>query len=285
LSETGRAVLKQGVTHETVTLNNKKIRRVNVGRGRVFSDGGCFSPGYCRRGSQMRGVNHGGLQRGTGLCGRPIPWGNVGTFAAGPGELNDMGLFKNEDKYNAEILKVSQKTGVPVSIIKGFAAMESGFAANAYRDEPQIKDASYGLMQILYRTAKGMGYAGTPENLSSPETNLYYGTLFIKNLLSKYSDLSDAIASYNMGHPRPASKTTPLIERIYGRPSSTWRYANQPYVDRVSSYIAYYQTYERPDPVRRAKIADLIKKKTMDIARGMLRNPLFPFAGGPASEV
>lgn len=188
-------------------------------------------------------------------------------------------LFQNESTYNAEFLKASQATGVPVSVIKGVAAVESAFNAKAFRDEPKIGDASYGLMQILYKTAKGMGYQGAPAGLADPAVNALYGAKYLRGLLAKHSDLSAAVASYNMGFPRRAHATTPTIVGIYGQPQPDWIYANEPYVRRVLAYIAYYQTFERPDEKKRAVILDLIKKKDLATPRAMLQNPLFPSSG------
>jgi soluble lytic murein transglycosylase-like protein len=170
-------------------------------------------------------------------------------------------LFPRENEFNKEVLAASQATGVPVSVIKGFIGLESAFNPNAYREEKHISDASYGLMQILYKTAKGVGYAGEPKGLLAPAASILYGAKFLRGLLQRYPNVLDAIASYNMGHPRKASATTPTIVGIYGKPGPDWVYANQPYVDRVASYIAYYQALEKADASRAAVVLDLIKKK------------------------
>lgn len=194
-------------------------------------------------------------------------------------------LFAREKEFNREILAASQATGVPVSVLKGFIAAESAFNPKAYRAEPQIGDASYGLSQILYRTAKGLGYPGEPAALADPSVNTLYGAKYIRLQLERYPDLTQSIASYNMGFPRRAGATTPAIIRIYGEPRPEWVYANQPYVDRVASFVAYYQALEKPDLARAAKVEALIKKKDTISARAFLKNPLFPsgVAAPPAS--
>lgn len=58
--------------------------------------------------------------------------------------------------------------------------IESSFRPSAYRAEPQIGDASYGLMQILSRSAADRGYDGPPEGLFDPETNIRYGMAHLK---------------------------------------------------------------------------------------------------------
>jgi soluble lytic murein transglycosylase-like protein len=175
--------------------------------------------------------------------------------------MNELKLFENEDKFDNEILKVSQEENVPFALLKGIIALESNFNPKEYKYEPHIKDASYGLMQILYKTAKGLGFKGQPYELYDPYTNIKYGAKYIKNLMTKYNNIYDIIASYNMGFPRPASKTTPLIIKIYGEPKPDWIYANQPYVDRVASYTAFYQAKYIKDFNTAQKIFDAIKKK------------------------
>ena len=187
-------------------------------------------------------------------------------------------LFANEDKYNHEILQASQEEKVPYSVLKGFFALESAFDAKSYRaekyDNPAKNDASYGLAQVLYRTAVGLGYTGTPEGLFDPYTSAKYGARFIANLHKQYSELSDVIASYNMGTPRAASETTSRIISIYGVPGADWDYANQPYVDRVSAYISYYQAKERNDLEAAARIETLIKKKAIPSRRAIWKKLL-----------
>lgn len=202
-------------------------------------------------------------------------------------------LFQNENAFNREFLAASQAAGVPVSLLKGFAAVESAFNPKAILGEPSHNDASRGLLQILFTTAKGVGYKGTPDGLFDPATNLQFGALFIRKLLQKYPNLLDVIASYNAGFPRPASGTTPTIIRIYGKPLADWRYANQPYVDRVAAHVAYYQALEEADPDRARTVEALIKKKVLGMARGLLLNlssaslvarALAPSSSSPSAE-
>lgn len=172
-----------------------------------------------------------------------------------------MSLFADENKFDHEILRAANATGVPVAVLKGLIGVESAFKPKAFRAEPQINDASRGLMQILYRTAKAVGYTGTEEGLFDPTANVLHGAKFFRDLMLKHKNLPAAVASYNMGYPRPASKTTPTIIKIYGTPAPDWTYANQPYVNRVLAYIAYFQTFEKNDAQARAALLDLIKKK------------------------
>lgn len=69
--------------------------------------------------------------------------------------------------------------GLDVGDVLAFIAVESAFKPTAYRWEPLKLDASYGLMQIMYKTAQWLGYPGAPEGLYDPETNIYWGMRYI----------------------------------------------------------------------------------------------------------
>ena len=50
--------------------------------------------------------------------------------------------------------------------------IESNFNIYAYRKEVKVNDVSYGLTQVLFKTAKDRGYNGTEEQLFEPEINI-----------------------------------------------------------------------------------------------------------------
>lgn len=89
---------------------------------------------------------------------------------------------------------------VPPDWIQGFISIESNWNPNAYRAEPQINDASYGLMQLLYSTAQGLGYSGDASGLYDPATNIDLGTKLIAQLIGQHGMNPQAVASaYNSG--------------------------------------------------------------------------------------
>jgi hypothetical protein len=197
-----------------------------------------------------------------------------------------MTLFPHENDFNHEMLRASQEEGTPLSVLKGFFALESQFNPKSYRAEPEINDASYGIAQILFKTAQKLGYSGTPEGLYDPYTSAKYGAKFLAQLHRQYPDNLDVIAAYNAGYPRPISATTAYIANLYKYPISYktnppagWVYANQCYVDRVAAYIAYYQAVERNDLATANTIAGILRQKSnwpaefgkYTIARGYLR--------------
>lgn len=103
-----------------------------------------------------------------------------------------------DDLINA----ASVKYGVPVPWIQAVIQTESSWNPQAYRAEPQIGDASYGLMQLLYRTAQGLGFAGPADKLFDPAINIDLGTKLLSQLRARWGDDFRAIYSaYNSGSP------------------------------------------------------------------------------------
>lgn len=84
--------------------------------------------------------------------------------------------------------------------------IESSFNPGAYRAEPQLGDASYGLMQILSSTAADRGYSGPVDGLFDPETNIRLGMRQLKwswDYLARKRGVppspAEWIGSYNAG--------------------------------------------------------------------------------------
>lgn len=84
--------------------------------------------------------------------------------------------------------------------------IESDFDPNAYRAEPQIGDASYGLMQVLTGTAADMGYRGDPSGLFDPQTNIRVGMSYMRWIwdylareLGRDPTEAEWISAYNNG--------------------------------------------------------------------------------------
>jgi len=102
--------------------------------------------------------------------------------------------------YDDIIAKYALQYNVPEPWIRAVIATESSWNVNAYRAEPSIGDASYGLMQLLYRTAAGLGYSGDPVGLYDPDTNIGLGTQLLSQLRAKWGDDVQAVYSaYNSG--------------------------------------------------------------------------------------
>lgn len=127
--------------------------------------------------------------------------------------------------------------GVEEKLIRAIIKKESDFQPMVMRFEPGLMNeewyldlltdsektkkiyySSIGYMQVLYGSAKIMGYRGTPHGLLDVNVNLSYGTKYLSKLLGRYKKIDDAVSAYNAGLPRKNADGT---------------YRNQAYVDAV----------------------------------------------------
>lgn len=126
------------------------------------------------------------------------------------------------------------------ALTKALIRAESAFDPQAFRPEPAIGDASRGLLQLLGRTARALGYGGLlgddtthTGGLYDPATNLEYGLrLLVQNLQQSRGDVAAAVSAYNAGW----SPTRPWD----GKRTATGVFVNQPYVDRVLRFFHDY---------------------------------------------
>ncbi len=143
--------------------------------------------------------------------------------------------------HRSLIMSQGVKSGIEAAIIAAIISAESGGDATRTRWEANVEDYSYGLMQIRWTTAKWLGYGGSRDGLLKPSDNISYGVKYLKYQYDRYGDLVDAIAAYNSGTVRRSGSG----------------YANQSYVDRVTSRIErfrdllrwYYPGYDSVFPL------------------------------------
>lgn len=158
--------------------------------------------------------------------------------------------WANQDAYASAIESHAGDNGVPIELAYGLIAQESGFNATAIRQEPNYKcastgvtgDASYGLVQVLYCTARGMGYAGAPAGLFDVDTNVQLGMTLLGQLLQSHAgDVGAALSAYNGGDRHSIG---------YGARRADGTFANQKYVDNILNNAAYFSSYlaERDAP-------------------------------------
>lgn len=160
--------------------------------------------------------------------------------------------FSSNTLHDEEIDKLlclyGKKYHIKKLLLKAVMIIESSGDERAYRFEPQFwtrylknnpewKDknpaevsASFGLFQLMYTTAHGLGFRGTGEDLYNPAINIELGAKLVRNLLDKVRDkhsylntnlwdIEIALAWYNGG-----SKNNPSPEG---------KLRNQRYVTRV----------------------------------------------------
>ena len=111
--------------------------------------------------------------------------------------------------YEDIIASAAKQNRLDPNLIKAFIRTESNWMPNAERAEPQIKDKSYGLMQVLLGTARSVANNSsiTPTQLKQPTLNILIGSKYIRMQMDKYS-FDDAISAYNAGRPLYSSLPT-----------------------------------------------------------------------------
>lgn len=103
------------------------------------------------------------------------------------------------DRFYTLITESALRHQVSQSYLQAIIHQESGGNPRALRLEPRIHEASYGLMQLLGRTAKRLGFRGPLADLYDPRINIPLGARYFSGLLTKYREPGAALAHYNGG--------------------------------------------------------------------------------------
>ncbi|WP_457663639.1 transglycosylase SLT domain-containing protein [Sinorhizobium medicae] len=104
-------------------------------------------------------------------------------------------------KYYAEL------NGLPLDLVHRVVKRESNYNPRAY------SKGNYGLMQIRYNTAKGLGYEGSAEGLFDAETNLKYATRYLRGAWMVADNKNDgAVKLYASGYYYHAKRKGMLDE-------------------------------------------------------------------------
>lgn len=160
-----------------------------------------------------------------------------------------MSRWVNEHAYDELAQAAADQYGVPLAHVLATIAAESAFNPNAYRGEPQIADASRGLMQVLAGTAAGLGYQGDLAGLFDPATNIDLGTRLLRQNFDRASGTTDqerwdvAHAAYNSGWSSVRPGDAPR--------DASGQWISQPYVTRINNYVSYFtqdRGLEAPPP-------------------------------------
>jgi soluble lytic murein transglycosylase-like protein len=134
----------------------------------------------------------------------------------------------NLDRYRDYIAAGAWLNDVPEEWIKAVILTESSGNPQAYRYEPKLQDASYGLMQLLYSTAKGLGYQGPAAGLYDPETNIKLGSRLLGQLKQRYGDSFPRVYSaYNSGRPDLYLSSTQVWNNVQRALNNLAQYAGE----------------------------------------------------------
>lgn len=173
---------------------------------------------------------------------------------------------KTNEMFQEEIPKAIRKWETYYDIHPGLLSAMIKVESNRYpfaiRIEPHLKKAnwyiralygvtiiqdyhycSFGPMQIMFATARSIGFMGKAFELMNPDTNIKYGAKFLKGLLKKYNksnmsiqqEIMDAVSAYNQGNNRFFDINKNGIKDM------DEKYRNQTYVDKVMEYYLDYE--------------------------------------------
>ena len=130
--------------------------------------------------------------------------------------------------YDDLIASAADTYFVPESWIRAVIQVESSWNPSAFRAEPAINDASYGLMQLLSTTARGLGYSGDPTGLYDPATNIALGAELLGQLRAKYGDdFNRVYSAYNSGKPDAYLTSTQVANDVAKAVAALATYVNQ----------------------------------------------------------
>lgn len=108
----------------------------------------------------------------------------------------------NDSNFDSIITPLANVAGVPVPLVKGIIAQESGFdpTATNLTGPDGARGGAFGLMQVTMTTALGMGFSGSESDLLDPTTNLTLGIRFLGYAFQQAGgDWGYAAAIYNGG--------------------------------------------------------------------------------------
>ena len=156
-----------------------------------------------------------------------------------------------EETFLEVITRTAEKFKLPIGLVKAMCRVESDFVSTAMRWEPVFyhkyvqplvvsgeipfeeaigNACSFGLMQIMGRTARLMGYTHDLTGLWQPIINLNYCCKFLAKLMKRYGgNVRHSIAAYNAGSARMRDDGG---------------YVNQGYVDKVCNAWMFYDQGE-----------------------------------------
>ena len=133
-------------------------------------------------------------------------------YAAAKAIPASLGLVEKPTSSRPELDRLiayyAKLNNIPEELVHRVVKRESTYNPRAYNS------GNYGLMQIRYNTAKGLGYTGTAEGLFDAETNLKYATKYLAGAWMVADNQNDgAVKLYASGYYYHA-KRKGLLEKL-----------------------------------------------------------------------
>ena len=107
-------------------------------------------------------------------------------------------------EFEEYVSKYCQEYDVPEPLVYAVIKTESSFNPNAHSHA-----GAYGLMQLIPDTldwlSRLLDEAAPTGEITDPETNIKYGTYYLRHLYDRFGSWDTALAAYNAGHGRVGS--------------------------------------------------------------------------------
>ncbi len=111
--------------------------------------------------------------------------------------------------------QIASQEGVDAALVCAIVMTESSWRQSVVNLGPGDADrgGAYGLGQLTLKTAKALGFTGTPHELEDPAVNLEYVCKLIKDNTKPGETVLDVVCRYNSG--KPFSRAPSFTKRIY----------------------------------------------------------------------
>ena len=128
-------------------------------------------------------------------------------------------LAERERLWGPAIADAMRELGVPAVWGLAIARHESSFRPEACNltNGDGARGGAWGLFQMTFKTAQGLGYLGEPSGLLVPPVNIDLAAMLLARLTIPYKTLRDVAAAYNSGKPfasAPESTRLKYVPRI-----------------------------------------------------------------------
>ncbi len=144
-------------------------------------------------------------------------------------------------EYTEYVTKYCEMYSVPEDLVYAVIRTESSFNPDA-----TSRVGAKGLMQLMPDTLDWLSRLLDEEKptgeITDPETNIKYGTYYLRHLYDRFDDWDTAIAAYNAGHGRV---TKWLTDKKYSDDGITLKYIpieeTKNYVNRINDTRNQYK--------------------------------------------